>query len=144
MHKLLILFVFLIPKFGFCQLEISWETLSDIEFSDMYMEDVDEYFLYPYFGSKVRDLEGKQVILTGYILAIDPDEGYYILSKGPFASCFFCGAGGPETVVELKMKSDKDYFRMDELVTMKGILKLNADDIYQCNYIFKQAEVHRR
>ena len=33
---------------------------------------------------------------------------------------------------------------MDEVVTMKGIFTLNSDDIYQCNYILKQAEVHRR
>lgn len=57
---------------------------------------------------------------------------------------FFCGGAGPETIVELELKSDKDYFLMDEVVTMKGILKLNADDIYKCNYILEKAEVFRR
>lgn len=144
MNKLILLIAFFIPIFAFSQIEISWETLADVEFSETFMEEVGESFLYPYFGSKVRAIEGQQVILKGFILAIDPDEGYYILSKSPFSSCFFCGAAGPETVVELKMKSEKDYFRMDELVTMKGILMLNSDDVYQCNYIFKQAKVHRR
>jgi hypothetical protein len=144
MNRLAILVVFFIPLFGFSQVEINWEILSDVEFSETYMEEVGESFLYPYFGSKVRAFEGQQVTLKGFILAIDPDDGYYILSKSPFASCFFCGGAGPETVVELKMKSENNYFRMDELVTMKGILTLNSDDIYQCNYIFKQAELHRR
>ena len=104
-------------------------------------DEVDEYFLYPHFGQSVRKLEGSELILTGFILALDPADNYYVLSKGPFASCFFCGAGGPETVVELKLKSNKDYFVMDQMVTIKGVLKLNPDDIYQCNYIFEQAEV---
>ena len=144
MDKYSLLVALLFPFYGFSQVEISWETLADIEFSDMYVEEVDEYFLYPHFGPSVLELEGKTVILRGFMLAIDPQDNYYILSRGPFSSCFFCGVGGPETVVELKMKSEKDYFVMDEMVTMKGVLKLNADDIYQCNYIFEQAEVHKR
>ena len=144
MNKLATLILFFVPLFSFSQIEINWEILSDVEFTDTYMEEVDEYFLYPYFGANVRSLEGQQVIIRGFVLAIDPADGYYILSKSPYASCFFCGAGGPETVIELKMKSEKDYFMMDEVVTMKGIFTLNSDDIYQCTYILKQAEVHRR
>lgn len=140
----LIIIVLLFSKNGFSQIEISWQDLEDVEFSDMYIDEVDEYVLYPYFGASVRELEGKEIILSGYILALNPDEGYYILSKGPFASCFFCGGGGPETVVELNLKSDKNHFMMDEFVTMKGVMKLNSDDIYHCNYIFQYAEIHRR
>ena len=98
---------------------------------------------YPYFGQSVKNLSGVEVSLTGYILALDPDEGYYILSKGPFASCFFCGDGGPETIVELELKNKNQYFMMDEIATIKGVLKLNADDIYQCVYILQNAEVSR-
>ena len=144
MNRIALVIVLLVPTVCFSQIKISWETLADVEFTDKYMEDVDEYFLYPHFGPRVKQLEGQEVILKGFILAIDPSEGYYILSKGPFASCFFCGAGGPETVVELNLKSEKDFFSMDELVTMKGVLILNPDDIYQCNYIFKSAEVYSR
>ena len=32
---------------------------------------------------------------------------------------------------------------MDEIATIKGVLKLNVDDIYQCVYIFQNAEVSR-
>ena len=92
----------------------------------------------------VRELAGKQVLLRGHILTIDPSEGYFILSKGPIRSCFFCGAGGPETVVELNLKSEKNNFVMDELVTIKGTLRLNSDDIYKCNYILDYAEVSNR
>tara|TARA_B100000927_G_scaffold136173_1_gene109881 strand:+ start:685 stop:1122 length:438 start_codon:yes stop_codon:yes gene_type:complete len=145
MHRFFFFLIFIsITNICFSQTEITWKDLEDVEFSDMYVEEVDEYVLYPHFGASVRDLEGKEIILSGYILAISPDDGYYVLSKGPFASCFFCGGGGPETIVELFLKSDKDYFMMDEFITMKGVFRLNSEDIYHCNYILDDAEVHSR
>jgi hypothetical protein len=144
MHKLCFFLLLFVAKISFGQIEITWKTLEDVEFTDTYLEELDAYYYYPYFGPNVSALEGQEVILRGFVLAIDPVERYYILSKGPYASCFFCGGAGPETIVELELKSDKDYFLMDELVTMKGILKLNADDIYKCNYILEKAEVYRR
>ena len=63
--------------------------MEDVEFSERYVEEVDEYVLFPSFGFDVQKLDGKEVILSGYILAIDPEIGYYVLSKGPFASCFY-------------------------------------------------------
>ena len=142
MYKYLFLLLLLFSKFGFSQIEISWKDLEDIEFSEAYVEEVDQYILFPHFGLDIRELESKEVVLSGYILALDPDMGYYVLSKGPFASCFFCGAGGPETIVELSLKSDKDSFYMDEFTTIKGTLKLNIDDIYRCVYILENAEVY--
>ena len=144
MHKYCIVCLLFISKFSFSQIEITWKDLEDVEFSDIHIEEVDEYVLYPHFGFDVRELDGKEVALSGYILAIDPDKGFYVLSKGPFASCFFCGNGGPETIVELSLKSDKDSFFMDEFATIKGVLKLNPDDIYRCVYILEYAEVYKR
>ncbi|MEC9209844.1 MAG: DUF3299 domain-containing protein [Bacteroidota bacterium] len=144
MHKYFIFFLLFISKFSFSQIEITWKELEDVEFSDMYIDSVGESILWPHFGFNVRELDGKEVSLSGYILALDADKGYYVLSKGPFASCFFCGAGGPETVVELSLKSDKYSFYMDEFATIRGFLKLNADDLYRCVYILEDAEVNKR
>ena len=105
-----ILFVFLfVPEIISAQTEISWNDLADVEFEEIYSEEIDGLLLYPHFGSSVRELAGKQVLLRGHILTIDPSKGYFVLSKGPIWSCFFCGAGGPETVVELNLKSDKNF-----------------------------------
>lgn len=146
MNKIKIVFMMfiLLANTAISQTQIDWSVLSDVEFTDVYMEEVDEYFLYPHFGPSVRNLAGQEVMIRGFVLAIDPTENYYILSKGPFSSCFFCGVGGPETIVELEMKSSKDVFIMDEVATLKGTLKLNSDDIYQCNYILQNAEVYLR
>ena len=144
MNRLIIILFILFTKLSFAQKEIDWSTLADVEFTDLYIEEVDEYFLYPHFGPSVRELAGKEVMIRGFVLAIDPTQNYYILSKGPFSSCFFCGVGGPETIVELEMKSSKEVFIMDEVATIKGTLKLNSDDIYQCNYILQDAVVFLR
>tara|TARA_Y100001933_G_C18759019_1_gene463216 strand:- start:90 stop:521 length:432 start_codon:yes stop_codon:yes gene_type:complete len=143
MRNKIIFLILFISKISFSQTEINWTNLEDVEFSERYVEEVDEYVLFPSFGFDVQELDGKEVILSGYILAIDPEIGYYVLSKGPFASCFFCGAAGPETIVELSLKSKDKSFMMDEFATFKGYLKLNSDDIYRCVYIIEFAEVYR-
>ena len=143
MRNKIIFLILLISKISFSQKEINWTNLEDVEFSERYVEELDEYVLFPSFGFDVQKLDGKEVILSGYILAIDPEIGYYVLSKGPFASCFFCGAAGPETIVELSLKSKDKSFMMDEFATFKGYLKLNSDDIYRCVYIIEFAEVYR-
>ena len=140
MHKCLFLSLLFSVHFSFAQTEITWNDLEDVEFEDVYYDEVDEFIAYPHFGQSVLNLSGVEVSLTGYILALDPDKGYYILSKGPFASCFFCGAGGPESVIELSLRSVKDSFFMDQFATITGVLKLNADDIYRCVYILENAQ----
>ena len=117
--------------------------MSNVEFEDQYIESEDVYYYYPFFGSEVRELAGKEVIITGYVLAIDPLKGYYVLSKGPFSSCFFCGVGGPESIMELNPVDTDTKFEMDEIVTFKGILNVNYDDIYRSNYILDKAEVYQ-
>lgn len=144
MHRLLLISFLLIANMAFAQTEITWEDLEDVEFTDLFDDEIEEFVSHPHFGPSVMAMSGMEVSLRGYILALKPEEGYYILSKGPLSSCFFCGVGGPETVVELKLNNDKQYFMMDEVVTIKGTLKLNADDIYQCIYILDYAEVYRK
>ena len=31
------------------------------------------------------------------------DAGVFVLSQNPYADCFFCGYGGPESAIELKL-----------------------------------------
>lgn len=125
------------------QTKVTWETLADVKFTDKYIEQEEAYYLYPNFGASVKALEGKEIYIEGHILPIDPKESIYILSKNPFASCFFCGQAGPESIVELKLKPGHPRFEMDEVIIIKGKFKLNKDDVYQCNYILEEAEVYK-
>lgn len=139
------LIVIVLVVFGMqaiAQNTITWQTLSDIRFTDKYSEEVDAYFYYPHFGPSVQALEGTEVVIKGYMLVFDKENEMYILSKNPYASCFFCGNAGPESIIELNLKPDHPDFKMDQFVTIRGILALNAEDIYHCNYILKDAELH--
>ncbi len=140
---LLISLILCVSHMAFSQTKITWETLNDVTFSDKYSKEVDAYFYYPDFGAYVLALEGKEVYLKGHMLMIDPEYGIHVLSKNPFASCFFCGSAGPESIVELRLKPGHPKFKNDQVVTMKGILRLNYADIYQCNYILEDAEVYK-
>jgi hypothetical protein len=120
--------------------ELTWQLLEDVDFKDVYIEEIDSYYWKPEFGGRVMAMEGKEVHLTGYLIPVDVDEDFYVLSRYPFANCFFCGGAGPESVVDLRWPSkDHRTYQTDERLTFKGTLRLNADDIYQMNYILDGA-----
>jgi hypothetical protein len=120
--------------------ELTWRTLEDVEFKDVYVEELDAYYWKPTFGSSVTGLEGKDVYITGYMIPVDLDEDFYVLSRYPFANCFFCGGAGPESVVDLRFPGkSKRVYQTDERLTFKGAFRLNSDDVYQMNYILDGA-----
>ena len=121
-----------------CQTKITWETLEDVSFTDKFSKEVNANYYFPKFGPSVLALNNREVIIKGYVLEIDRGNDVYILSANPFAACFFCEGAGPESIVELKLPKDHPRFEMDQIVTFKGVLKLNAVDIY---YILEKAAV---
>lgn len=136
---LLFCFLFSLSPSAHSQTKIDWDILSDVKFTDRYNEQVQAYYYFPEFGPSVRALHGKEVVIKGYLLVIDPENDIYILSANPFSACFFCGGAGPESIIELKVPLNHPRFKMDEVLTFRGTLKLNAVDIYQCNYILENA-----
>ncbi|MEM7161273.1 MAG: DUF3299 domain-containing protein [Bacteroidota bacterium] len=121
------------------QKEITWKDLAKVTFEDKYYPDLDAYYWYPTFSDHVKSLEGKEVAITGFVIPIDYESNYFILSANPYASCFFCGAAGPETVVELELKGEHNY-TTDQRLGFKGILRLNKEDVYKMNYVLENAE----
>lgn len=124
----------------FSQREITWTDLSKVKFIEKYYPKYDAPFLVPKFSASIKALEGKQITIRGYFLDIDPKGNIYILSKGPMSLCFFCGAGGPETIIELQFAKKKRFFKTDDIVSVTGIFKLNDTDIEHCNYILTECE----
>ncbi|QRR03045.1 DUF3299 domain-containing protein [Dyadobacter sandarakinus] len=122
--------------------KVTWETLRDVTFKKKWYAEESIYMLHPTFGPNVQKLKNQQVVITGYILPVDLEANLYVLSAFPFSACFFCGGAGPETVMTLNFKKkDTRKFKTDEKLTFSGTLKLNADDIYQMNYILDNAEI---
>jgi len=123
--------------------ELTWAELADVDFKDVYLEELDSYYWKPVFGPQVLAAEGQDVYITGYVIPVDLDEDFYVLSRYPFANCFFCGGAGPESVIDLRF-ADADHrtYQTDERLTFHGNVRLNADDVYQMNYILEGAEEH--
>jgi hypothetical protein len=121
--------------------KITWETLRDVTFKKKWYAEESVYMLYPSFGPNIAKLNSKEVLLTGYVLPIDMEANIYALSAFPFSACFFCGGAGPESVVGLKFKKTNRKFKTDERHTFKGTLRLNADNIYELNYILENVEI---
>ncbi len=121
--------------------KITWETLRDVTFKKKWSAEESMFILYPTFGAKVAGLKDKEIILTGYMIPVDVDANVYVLSANPYSSCFFCGGAGPESVVQIKFKKSTKRFNTDDRVTVRGTLKLNADDINELNYILVNTDL---
>lgn len=133
-NRLALILLLLVSFFGYSQKNISWQDLAQVNFTEKYIASYGEYFLYPHFERSLKEIEGQRVTITGYFLNIAPEDDIFILSKSPMASCFFCGAAGPETAIELQFKNTP-HFKTDAIVSVTGVLALNADDVDHFNYI---------
>lgn len=120
--------------------KIYWDALSDVTFELRYNNDYKMDINYPVFGNNVKKLKGKELYITGYIIPLNPAAGLYAVSKNNFASCFFCGRAGPESIISLKFKTTPRRYKTDEYLTMKGRMELNDSNIRDFIYIFRDTE----
>ncbi|MFM8911754.1 MAG: hypothetical protein ACKOE6_02395 [Flammeovirgaceae bacterium] len=121
----------------------AWALLNATMFRTRFHEELNDFCLLPEFDANIRAQEGKELTLKGYYLAFELPEHRIIISKYPYASCFFCGGAGPESVVEVNLKSKPPALRTDALITVKGLLKLNERDIDRLTFILEKAEIIR-
>ena len=120
-----------------------WELFSNTKFTEKLNRKYGLYFFYPYFNEELKALEGKTVELQGFYIPLDMQQkSTIILSKYPMAECFFCGASGPESVAVAHLKNlPSRKLKMDQIITVRGILQLNADDVEEMTFIINHAEI---
>ncbi len=123
----LILFINLFTA-GYAQERLTWSTFERLNFEEVYEPTTASWVQVPVWTEELKQWNGKTVQITGYIIALDAVNGQYALSAFPFSSSFFCGAAGPESVLELDLKMKEKYLT-DEVITFKGVLELNADPL---------------
>jgi len=116
-----------------------WKNLAEVTYK-ISEDNFGELYI-PVFSENTKKLEGKVVEADGYII---PFEGMFkpehiILSSLPLAECFFCGSGGPETVMEVMMASPVKY--TSKRVKVRGTLTLNSKDPEKLMYIMKDAKL---
>jgi len=118
-----------------------WETLGKVKLVPGYDEFLGEEIEKPLFPKSISIFEGTRVTVEGYVIPLETSgsSNYFVLSRFPFNSCFFCGNAGPETVMEVYTVEKFEF--QDQKVSATGMLKLNADDPLHLFFLLEEAEV---
>ena len=118
---------------------VVWPVLYSVEYEKA--KDQLGEFEKPVFNQKIKNLAGKAIVLPGYMVPFESGltAHEFMLSSLPLNACFFCGVGGPETVVQVRLRKAEKY--LDKPVEVKGTLRLNADDPDNMMYILENAEL---
>ena len=117
---------------------LTWKLLGDIKYVRKKHATYGEVE-FPQVNMKLKSYHNKTVYLTGFIVPIDAKN--YALSKNVFASCFFCGKSGPETITGLKFKGSFPKLKTDTYLTIKGTFKVNESDVDDWIYNIENAEI---
>jgi hypothetical protein len=139
-------FLFMLGQTVFGQskevIPITWKMLSDVTFFEEFNKEYDFNVMVPKYGKTVKDLEGKMVEITGYAIPLEEigmDQDILVLSANTYASCFFCGKAGPETIMDIKPKKKIKGLKVDKKLRFRGKLELNERDLTKLYYILKDA-----
>jgi hypothetical protein len=121
-----------------------WTSMMDVSIKAKFNPATENFDNTPTFGKKIQKLDGKKIFLKGFIIPADLTKGRMTLSKFSYSSCYFCGAAGPESVIEIVAKNPIIY-RMDKPITLQGTLRLNRTtddneyDPFRLLYILEDA-----
>lgn len=117
---------------------LTWPKLYAVSYS----KEKDNFGEYerPIFSPEVKALQGKVISLPGYMVPFENTgkRQHFVLSSTPLNACFFCGVGGPETVIEVHLGNSIDY--TDKPIQVSGRLKLNDKDPDKLIYLLEDAE----
>jgi len=119
---------------------LTWQDLTDVTYVVKFNKQYQADFQTPVFGKTVKNLQGKEFYISGHVIPLDVNQGLYAISKYPYASCYFCGKSGPESVVSLKFKNKPSKYKLDKIKTFQGTLKLNDSNPMDFIYIFNDTE----
>ena len=140
MKYLITLSLFALSQLATAQPMLDWSDLADVQFFEKFSNSMGIKYYQATFGEDIKELEGEEVMVMGYLIPLDALGETYALSKNPFSACFFCGAAGPETVVELRVKAEYvRRYQTDERRAFRGRLQLNESSLEQFNYVLIDA-----
>ncbi|MEM7104720.1 MAG: hypothetical protein AAF502_16405 [Bacteroidota bacterium] len=120
-------------------IELDWNLLMNIEYRLRYFAQIDMEMYAPVFGNEIEELDGKEVVIEGFVIPIDHEGELLSLSHYPFASCFFCGKASPASVISMYLKNQRKRYKMDDFIKFRGTLHLNYDDPDEFYYILRDA-----
>lgn len=117
-----------------------WKTLGKISYKKVYDEILGFKVDMPVFSEDIKELEGKEIVVKGYIIPVEGYKGHkeFIFSAFPYNMCFFCGGAGPETVMEVQAVEEVNFTA--EQIEIRGILRLNDTDINKLMYRLEEVK----
>jgi hypothetical protein len=138
----LFLFFIFLSSSSYAQLKLTWKDIIDVYAKEVRFSEKNPAIAIKGQGKSLSDIEGKKITITGYFLDLDPNGEWFMVSKNPFATCFFCGGAGPETVIELlKYKNIKKKYKTDDIVEVTGTLKMVAENEDDVGFVLYNASV---
>lgn len=116
-----------------------WHVLAEVGFKKTKMAGGEMEV--PIFSTHLKAYHGKKIKLKGFVIPVSEtgDESKFMLSSLPFNVCYFCGAAGPETIVEVEANQKVKF--TSQAIWMEGILYLNEEDPDHHIYILKSARI---
>jgi hypothetical protein len=106
---------------------LNWKLLGQIKFLKKPSKEYPEGVMFPVINPILKAKNTHTIYMTGFIVPIDNKN--YALSKNVFASCFFCGQAGPETIMGIKFKNPGVKLKTDQYVTLQGTFRYNDSDV---------------
>ena len=117
---------------------LTWKLLGEIKYMKKKHASYGEVD-FPMINTKLKKLAKKTIVMSGFVVPIDNKN--YALSKNVFASCFFCGKSGPETIMGIKFKGATPKLKTDTYLTIKGTFRPNENDVEDWIYNVDNAEI---
>ena len=127
------------PKDG-----ISWSVFNDTkehEFTYQQDEEYDYIGLRPEFSEEMKQLEGSEILIQGYMFPLGQEEKQNMYLLGPFPlSCPYHYHVPPKLIIEVHAKSPEKFSY--DAVNVRGTLELvPKDDEYNVFYRLRDAEI---
>ena len=124
------------------QENITWGELAEVEWHDRYDTLTGFTLIDGVFNEHLLSLDSTEVFISGYVIPLDALGFSFALSRTSFASCFFCGQAGPETVMTLgvKPKSIEPSRQKNTKIKFRGLLRLHTSNERGFHYELLNAE----
>ena len=121
---------------------LGWQAFAQVKCETKFFKNEGVYVVTPKFDEKIRSLEGMYLTLKGYYIPTEVNsEKWIVMSKVPMSQCFFCGGAGPESIAMINFKGKFPKFKTDQIITVKGKLRLNDTNLDELNFILDDAEL---
>ena len=119
-----------------------WNILESATFKEIFVKEFYSLKSLLVPTEEILKLEGQEFNITGYYIPVATRDNSIILSKTPFANCFFCGSAGQETVIDVRLArgSQRNYIA-DDKIKVKGRLKINSEDWEMLSFVLEDASI---